>query len=610
MRSKILFILIVLMFLGCDGDGGFFPPNGCGPVDPTETAIETETIVETETETAIETVTETAIETETDTSTESSVTDNRIVINGKEIFVSGTNVPWNNFGNDFGDTAIDINYFTEAIIKVRAAGGNAIRVWLYTDCSYAPKFDQNGLVYAMGDKTTENVKTLLDIAYEYGVVVDLCLLSFDMMQHGITGTHPQGKAEWSPFSLENNKKLLTTDEGLQAYIDHAVTPLVKAVKGHPAIMCWEVFNEAEGMCTETWGWTGNDGKGEFVSIKDVQKVVNRVAAAIKAADPSVLVSNGCVNPIFSSNKAEHTNYYSDEALVAAGGQAAGTLDFYMVHYYAHWQGADASPFEQVAAHWQLNKPVIIGEFPLYGILAADAINAPGVNDISIDDCYLNTYDNGYAGLMSWQYPAFTAHSGSYSSITFADAGHGLTALYNAHEADVKIKDYNPSASTGNSMQIVFDGFSSGSGAWFYLGNEANYSGASTISARFKLDPSVTSSGSIKIGFVLQTGDAWSWCQNEDFLTISAGDGDWQAFSVNINDLRAWDNNSYAADPSAIKKLVIRAFAGADNFTGAVIVDDVMIGNTVVSDFNDGFGLWSIGEDTTGGVESISSVFSE
>lgn len=582
MRCKLFLVLLVFMFLSCDPNqvvvyNGENPSTG--PDEPAQTS-------------------------------NSAVTENRLVINGKQLFISGTNVPWNNFGNDFGDAPIDKNYFTEAIIKVRAAGGNAIRVWLYTDCSYAPKFDQNGLVNAMGSKTVANVKTLLDIAYEYGVVVDLCLLSFDMMQHGITGQFPQGKAGWSTFNLQNNKKLLTTDEGVQAFIDNAVTPLVSAVKGHPAIMCWEVFNEAEGMCPETWGWTGNDGKGEFVGIASVQKVVNRVAAAVKAADPAVLVSNGCVNPIFSSNRTEHTNYYSDQALVAAGGKSTGTLDFYMVHYYAHYQGEDASPFQNNAKHWDLDKPVIIGEFPLYGILSADAINAIGVEDISIDDCYLKTYDNEYAGIMSWQYPAFTAHSGSGTSITFNEASHGLTAVYNAHEADIKIKAYAAAENSGNSMQMVFNGLTSAKGAWFYIGHEGNYNGAQTISARFKLDPSVASSGSIKIGFVLQTGDSWRWCQNEEFVTLAADAADWQTFSVNISDLRAWDDTSYAADPSSIKKVVIRVFASGASFSGAVIVDDVMIENNVISDFNDGFGLWSVGEDPDGGVESVTSVYSK
>jgi hypothetical protein len=36
----------------------------------------------------------------------------------------------------------------------------------------------------------------------------------------------------------------------------------------------------------------------------------------------------------------------------------------------------------------------------------------------------------------------------------------------------------------------------------------------------------------------------------------------------------------------------------------------MIGDNVISDFNDGFGLWSIGEDEGDSVVGVTSVFSE
>jgi hypothetical protein len=52
------------------------------------------------------------------------------VINGKKIFLSGMNIAWitsNTFGNDIGDTKINISTFTNQVKSIRKAGGNALR---------------------------------------------------------------------------------------------------------------------------------------------------------------------------------------------------------------------------------------------------------------------------------------------------------------------------------------------------------------------------------------------------------------------------------------------------------------------------------------------------
>ena len=62
------------------------------------------------------------------------------------------------------------------------------------------------------------------------------------------------------------------------------------------------------------------------------------------------------------------NLYSDDALVSAGGDADGTLDFYQAHTYPVWSDAadeyntHIMPFAQAKSYWQLDKPLLIGEF--------------------------------------------------------------------------------------------------------------------------------------------------------------------------------------------------------------------------------------------------------
>ncbi len=529
---------------------------------------------------------------------------NRLTLQGKDLFISGTNVPWVNFGNDFADSKGSMPKFEEAIIKVREAGGNAIRVWVYTDCSYAPKFGSDGLVSEMGKETINNVKTLLDAAEEYGVVVDLCLLSFDMMQPGDVGS-PQ-KNSYCDFDLDNNYNLLTTDEGIQAFIDNAVTPLVGAdgIKGHPAIMCWEVFNEPEGMSSEH-GWTGQSDKGgKTVPMAQIQKVVNRVAAACKKADPKSLVSNGAQCPKYVSANSIGKNYYSDDALIKAGGEATGTLDFYMMHYYVLWQGGEDSPFEQDAANWKLDKPVIIGEFHIGGIDASTANSSvTGVKDVSVEDCYEGSYDKGYAGALSWMY-------GGHENGTFEGSVNALTNLYDKYTDDVKIKEFVPPANLGNSMMIEFDGLTNDPGASIKLEKEFDLSANKTIKCKVKVAPDADNSGTMQVQFVVKTGTAWEWRQANDdnIFDVETSMDKWQTYEVNFDDMAAWDDPSAKPDTKVVKSVLFK-FLG-NNFKGKIIIDDVMSGETVISDFNDGFGLWAPDEDKKEAIVAITSFFDE
>jgi hypothetical protein len=103
------------------------------------------------------------------------------------------------------------------------------------------------------------------------------------------------------------------------------------------------------------------------------------------------VTSGTWQFLANANVTRMMNYYSDAALVAAGGKTNGTLDFYEVHYYAA-NGAKVSPFTNPASYWALDKAVVIGEF--YA-LAQDGVAAP--------DTYTSLFNGQYAGAWAWQY---------------------------------------------------------------------------------------------------------------------------------------------------------------------------------------------------------------
>lgn len=325
--------------------------------------------------------------------------DSLIVHNNQRLFLSGMNLAWINFANDLA--AFDENQFTRQIDGLAAAGGNTLRWWLHTNGRNSPIFT-DGVVSGINPIEIANLERALDIAYERGVLLMLCLWSFDMLQ---------------PNALESNwprnRALVEDPVKTQAYIDNALIPLVEGVKGHPGIICWEIFNEPEGMI-EGYGWTP-----EKVQFKYVQQFINMTAGAIKRIDPNVKVSNGSWNILASTDIGNFHNYYRDDRLIAAGGDPLGVLDFYMIHYYPQHFPTSQSPFHRHVSHWQLDKPVVIGEFPSLGI-------SKGTLSLTTEQAYNYAIENGYAGALSW---TMTGHDGNGGLPESRQAMLNLQAAY-------------------------------------------------------------------------------------------------------------------------------------------------------------------------------------
>lgn len=329
---------------------------------------------------------------------------------GEKIFVSGFNLAWINFGGDVGDVALNETAFRSAMKAVADSGGNTMRVWLSTNGAKDPKFGADGLVSGLGTKTIANVQKMLTIAKENKMLLMPVLLTHNFMQKN---------AAENGGSLENNRKLLTTDAGIKAYIDNAVVPLVKAIGNDPNLICWEICNECEGMVSGV-GWTD-----EKIAKTDVQKFTNRMTGAIKRAVPGVLVSTGTV-------AGAYLGWYTDAALTSVGGDADGTLDFYQIHYYG-WNGTSNSPFTKKANAWSVDKPLMVGEFASSSWGPSTPSSSSMQDAANIDTLMENLFNNGYAGGLFWQYQP---DGGDPWMKGFATAGTVTAKLARAHKDDV------------------------------------------------------------------------------------------------------------------------------------------------------------------------------
>ncbi|XP_057369994.1 mannan endo-1,4-beta-mannosidase-like [Daphnia carinata] len=338
-----------------------------------------------------------------------SVSGNKLIFNGKTVFLSGVNFAWNSYGYDFGNGQYASNSkttFEQWLKEVATYGGNSVRVWLHVEGDNTPSYDANGYITAPDRTGTliPDMKLFLDTAKANNILVIFVLWNGALLRN------------------QNTVNLFWDNSKLQTYIDKALTPMVKALAGHPALGAWEIMNEPEGLvynnkpdansCFSTVpiANSGAGWDGKWIPMKQIQAFINWQAAAIKVADPGALVTVGAWSQYSQTDAFSDTrNYFSDACLFAAGGKSLGKLDFYQIHTYATF-GASA-PFKILASNYGLTKPLVIGEF-----------SSSCSGGMTIQQMYNYAYANGYQGAWSWHY------AGGYCSDSRATLDLGMQQL--------------------------------------------------------------------------------------------------------------------------------------------------------------------------------------
>lgn len=295
-------------------------------------------------------------------------------------WLNGINLPWINFGRDFGVDKTSGKKMAEAFIKFEAAGVNSVRIWIHCDGRASPLFEKpGGLVTGLPAGFLDDFEAMLDAAHRHGIKVMPALWSFDMVK--------EHKGEKSPFSGVQ-QSLLLKDDHLDSYVEKALIPLLKRCDAHPALYAWEICNEPEWMVQD-----------HGMPKEAVQRFHARIAAAIHQHGKKP-VTTGSASIKWNSDTVPdgEGNWWSDEALQSVCRDKGAHLDFYQVHFYDWMIKYGYDPYQYTPAELGLDKPVMIGEAP----------GKPGEN-YSVEEMLKKARDKGYFGHYFWSYAANDGH---------------------------------------------------------------------------------------------------------------------------------------------------------------------------------------------------------
>ncbi len=388
---------------------------------------------------------------------------NRVAYNNQNLFLSGSNLAWVNYGQDIGLGTTDTASIAGWMLQMHQHGGNAMRMWLSVEGMYGYTFDANGRAAGLAPNTISDLKRVLRLAWEREIGINFCLWGFGMLSSSL-----------DPNVLARNDSILTDTSYTNAYIRNCLIPMVNALKGDPALICWEIFNEPEGMSTLS-GWSGY----QHVSMAYIQKFVNLLAGAIHRADPDAKVTNGAVSlatltdvqslakesehgidlatmssdqktnlenifnkkyrrnlppqtadeivPQLKKLATSNYNYYRDDRLKAAGGDSLGILDFYSFHYYDFNYVPHLSPFTHLASKWNLTKPLVVAEFGMQSSLGGGLF----IDNVPTAALFDTLYSKGYAGALPWSWSDPT-------NSTEAEMLAGMQSIWNEYPTAVEI----------------------------------------------------------------------------------------------------------------------------------------------------------------------------
>jgi len=277
----------------------------------------------------------------------------RIAWNGGSWYLQGVNVPWYNWGCDFGCNAangktggVSTNTPTlsATFAQVKDAGVHVIRWWVFPGDPAQITRDAAGVPIAIDPAVYTDFDAALQLAEQYDLYYDFVLFS--------APSHIPINWQYDPLQ---RARLVEALGSLFAHYAH-----------NPRIISWEPYNEPE---NDIWRYR--------IAQLPVVDTGTAIAQSVHTNAPGTYVTIG-------SFKAEGMKMWLD----------AG-LDYYSPHWYDYMSSGDnciiCHNYSYYAA-WGIDKPIVIGEY-----YTATSETSP------YSSAYRNSYwyAKNFAGAWAW-----------------------------------------------------------------------------------------------------------------------------------------------------------------------------------------------------------------
>lgn len=279
----------------------------------------------------------------------------RIAWQGGSYYLHGANVPWVNWGTDFGggpngggvSSAASQAMLTQVFTQAQASGMHVIRWWTFEGSTetwhpYWIMRDSANNPIGITPSVYQDFDAALALADKYDFYYDFCLFA----------------------SASDFPSTWRTDPTQRQMLANVLGQLFAHYKGNPRILSWECFNEPE--------W-------DIQSGTITQSDCVATGAAIAASVHANCGAYATVGPI----------YYSYCSIWLNSG-----MDFYAPHWYDDmtWgSGMDAiaTNYGAIKSTYGIKAPIVLGE-----CYNGNSVNA-GTNRLE------TLYSEGYAGAWAW-----------------------------------------------------------------------------------------------------------------------------------------------------------------------------------------------------------------